>query len=132
MKLRLSFRILAISSAALLLAACDIPGVAPDPRIAMRDADSRAIGNACRYALRGLEECYANNPKALKTAVLEGWREMDQYMRENDIKGQPGAPMDAQQAQAPLHPQAKSGPEVKNAEDTKNKAAADKKSGIRL
>jgi hypothetical protein len=131
MKLRLSLRILAISSAALLLAACDIPGVAPDPRLAMRDADSRAIGNACRYALRGLEECYTNNPKALKTAVLEGWREMDQYMRENDIKGQAGAPVEAQ-AQAPLHPQGQTGPEVKNTEGSKSKAAADKKSGIRL
>jgi hypothetical protein len=131
MKLRSSLRILAISSAALLLAACDIPGVAPDPRLAMRDADSRAIGNACRYALRGLEECYTNNPKALKTAVLEGWREMDQYMRENDIKGQAGAPIEAQ-AQAPLHPQGQTGPEVKNTEGSKSKAAADKKSGIRL
>ncbi|QBK05618.1 hypothetical protein DW355_13545 [Hylemonella gracilis] len=131
MKLRFSLRILAISSAALLLAACDIPGVAPDPRLAMRESDSKAIGNACRYALRGLEECYTNNPKALKTAILEGWREMDQYMRENDIKGQAGAPVEAQ-AQAPLHPQGQSGPEVKNTEGTKSKAATDKKSGIRL
>jgi hypothetical protein len=131
MKLRLSLRILAISSTALLLAACDIPGVAPDPRLAIRDADSRAIGNACRYALRGLEECYVNNPKALKTAILEGWREMDQYMRENDIKGQAGAPVEAQ-AQAPLHPQGQTGPEVKNTEGSKSKAAADKKAGIRL
>ncbi len=28
------------------------------------------------------------NEKALKTAVFEGWREMDQYMRDNKIEGQ--------------------------------------------
>jgi hypothetical protein len=131
MKSRLSFRILAIATTALVLAACDIPGVAPDPRIVMRENDSKAIGNACRYALRGLEECYANNPKALKTAILEGWREMDQYMRDNDIKGQAGAPVEAQAQAAPLNPQARAGGEVKNTEGSKSKAG-DKKTGIRL
>ena len=80
---------LLIASAALLLAACDIPGLGPDPRIAMREAEGKAIGGACRYAVRGIEECYQLNPKALKTAVFDGWREMDQYMRENKIEGQP-------------------------------------------
>lgn len=130
MKLRRPLRVVLASTALLLLTACDIPGVAPDPRIAMREADSKAIGNACRYAVRGLEECYNNNPKALKTAILEGWREMDAYMRENNIQGQPGPAVEAQ-AQAPLHPQGQSGHEVKKTEDTKNKAT-DKKSGIRL
>ncbi len=82
-------RLLLIPVLALLLAACDIPGLGPDPRIAMREAEGKAIGGACRYALRGIEECYQLNPKALKTAVFEGWREMDQYMRENKIEGQP-------------------------------------------
>lgn len=83
---------LLIASVALLLAACDIPGLGPDPRIAMREAEGKAIGGACRYAVRGIEECYELNPKALKTAVFEGWREMDQYMRENKIEGQPANP----------------------------------------
>lgn len=73
---------------ALLLAGCDIPGLGPDPRIALREADGKAIGGACRHALRGIEDCYQLNTKALKTAVFEGWREMDQYMRENKIEGQ--------------------------------------------
>jgi hypothetical protein len=81
-------RLLIIPALALLLAACDIPGLGPDPRIAMREAEGKAIGGACRYAIRGIEECYQLNPKALKTAVFEGWREMDQYMRENKIEGQ--------------------------------------------
>lgn len=80
---------LLIVSAALLLAACDIPGLGPDPRIAQREAEGRAIGGGCRYALRGIEECYQLNPKALKTMVFEGWKEMDQYMRENKLEGQP-------------------------------------------
>ena len=73
----------------LMLAACDIPGLGPDPRIAQREADGKAIGAACRHAIRGIEECYNQNEKALKTAVFEGWKEMDQYMRENKIEGIP-------------------------------------------
>ena len=71
----------------LLLAACEIPGLGPDPRIAQREADGKAIGGACRHALRGIEDCYRLNEKALKTAVFEGWKEMDVYMRENKIEG---------------------------------------------
>jgi hypothetical protein len=80
---------LLIASMTLLLAACDIPGLGPDPRIAQREADGKAIGGACRHALRGIEDCYILNEKALKTAVFEGWKEMDQYMRENKIEGIP-------------------------------------------
>jgi hypothetical protein len=80
---------LLIATAALLLAACDIPGLGPDPRIAAREAEGKAIGGACRYALRGIEECYQLNPKASKTAIFEGWKDMDVYMRENKIEGQP-------------------------------------------
>ena len=71
-----------------LLAACDIPGLGPDPRIAQREADGKAIGSACRHALRGIEDCYVLNEKASKTAVFAGWKEMDLYMRENKIEGQ--------------------------------------------
>lgn len=82
---------------ALTLAACDIPGMGPDPRIAQREAEGKAIGGACRYALRGIEECYQRNPKAPKTAIFDGWKEMDVYMRENKLAGQaPGmAPAEA-------------------------------------
>jgi len=78
---------LLIVSITLLLAACEIPGLGPDPRIAQREADGKAIGGACRHALRGIEDCYKLNEKALKTAVFEGWKEMDLYMRENKIEG---------------------------------------------
>ncbi len=100
-------RLLFLPVLALLLSACDIPGMGPDPRIAQREADSKAIGGACRHALRGIEECYQLTPQALKTAVFEGWRGMDQYMRDNKIEGQPtpavdGAAMVEQKKPAPV------------------------------
>lgn len=79
---------LLVSLLALTLAACDIPGMGPDPRIAQREAEGKAIGGACRYALRGIEECYQRNPKAPKTAIFDGWKDMDVYMRENKLAGQ--------------------------------------------
>lgn len=95
---------LLIACSALLLAGCDIPGMGPDPRIAMREAEGKAIGGACRYAVRGIEECYELNPKALKTAIFEGWREMDQYMRENKMEGQPTPSPQGQEAAAEKKP----------------------------
>ena len=82
-------RLLLLPALALLLAACDIPGLGPDPRIAQREADGKAIGGACRHALRGLEDCFTLNPKAPKAAVFAGWKEMDAYMRENKLEGTP-------------------------------------------
>ena len=82
-------RLLAVSGV-LLLAACDkIPGMGPDPRVAQREEEAKAIGGACRHALRGLEDCYALNPKAAKAAVFAGWKDMDAYMRDNKIEGAP-------------------------------------------
>jgi hypothetical protein len=83
---------LLISALALLLAACDIPGMGPDPRVMQREADGKAIGGACRHALRGIEDCYSLNEKASKTAIFAGWKDMDQYMRDNKIEGQAPAP----------------------------------------
>ena len=101
---------------ALLLAGCEIPGLGPDPRIAQREADGKAIGAACRHALRGIEDCYRLNDKALKTAVFEGWKEMDVYMRENKIEGI-----------APKEPPAPAEPvEEVIVEDKKGKAAPSK------
>ena len=73
----------------LLLAGCDnVPGLGPDPRIAQREAEAKAIGGGCRHGLRSIEDCYTLNPRANKAAVFAGWKEMDQYMRENKIDGQ--------------------------------------------
>ncbi|QTN28865.1 hypothetical protein HZ993_03195 [Rhodoferax sp. AJA081-3] len=72
------------------LAGCDqIETLLTDPKIAQRVADSKAIGSACRYGMRSIEDCYAKNEKASKAAIFDGWKEMDQYMRDNKIDGIP-------------------------------------------
>ena len=78
---------LLIPAIALLLAGCDIPGMGPDPRIAQREADAKAIGGACRFGLRSIEDCYLLNEKASKADMFTGWKDMDQYMRENKLEG---------------------------------------------
>nr|WP_315848065.1 hypothetical protein [uncultured Rhodoferax sp.] len=71
----------------LLLAGCDLQALLADPRVAQREADAKAIGSACRHGLRSIEDCYAMNEKASKAAVFTGWKDMDQYMRDNKIEG---------------------------------------------
>lgn len=78
---------LLLLAVALLLAGCDIPGLGPDPRIAQREAEAKAIGSACRYGLRSIEDCYDLYEDASKAAIFAGWREMDEYMRDNKIEG---------------------------------------------
>jgi len=75
-------------SLALLLAGCDnVEKLLADPKVAQREADAKAIGGACRHGLRSIEDCYALNEKASKSAIYAGWKEMDQYMRDNKIDG---------------------------------------------
>ena len=71
-----------------LLTGCDaIPGLGTDAKAVQKEADSKAIGGACRYGLRSIEDCYNLNPKASKAQVFAGWKDMDQYMRDNKIDG---------------------------------------------
>ncbi len=75
---------------ALFLTGCDqIAALMADPKAAQRVADSKAIGSACRYGMRSIEDCYLLNEKASKAAIFDGWKEMDQYMRDNKIEGVP-------------------------------------------
>ena len=114
---------------ALLLAGCEIPGMGPDPKIAARLADGKAIGSACRHALRGIEDCYALNEKALKTAVFEGWKEMDQYMRDNKIDGvapQVAVAEDAADEEVITETKAKPGATDKPAPDASSKTGTGK------
>lgn len=69
------------------LAGCDLLGIeSPEKVAAVRDAEGRAIGGACRHAGRAIEDCYAMNRRADKAAVFAGWREMNDYMRENKME----------------------------------------------
>ena len=60
-----------------------------------------AIGGACRHSGRALEDCYKLNSKASKSAIYAGWRDMDAYMRENNIAIVPsGSPAATRKAPA--------------------------------
>ena len=85
-----------------VLGGCDQLGIDTPEKVAQRKgAEAKAIGAACRHAMRAIEDCYLLNPKADKSAVFDGWREMDEYMRENKIEGiAPVVP----RAGAPLKP----------------------------
>lgn len=122
----------------LLLAGCDIAALLADPKVAQKEADSKAIGGACRNGLRAIEDCYALNEKASKAAIYAGWREMDQYMRDNKLDGvapvglKPAAPAEeviteskadkATEDGAKVKPKAKASTAAKSTE----KPAADK------
>lgn len=69
------------------LAGCEQLGLETPAQVAaVKEAEGRAVGSACRHSGRALEDCYTLNPKALKAAVFSGWRDMDAYMRENSIE----------------------------------------------
>ncbi len=69
-----------------LLSGCDMLGIESAQAVAERkEADGKAVGSACRHAGRALEDCFALNRKSDKAAVFAGWREMNDYMRENKI-----------------------------------------------
>ena len=80
----------AVLAALVGLSGCDMLGIESASAIAARkEAEGRAIGGACRHAGRAIEDCYAMNRKADKPAVFAGWREMNDYMRENKIEAVP-------------------------------------------
>lgn len=53
---------------------------------AQMEADGRAVGGGCRQSGRAIEDCYAIYSWLPKSAVYAGWRDMDTYMRENNIE----------------------------------------------
>jgi hypothetical protein len=70
-----------------LLAGCDMLGIESPERIAaLKEADGKAVGGGCRHAGRAIEDCYVLNRKVEKAAIFAGWREMNDYMRENKIE----------------------------------------------
>lgn len=73
--------------AGLLLSGCDLLGIEPaSAQVARKEAEGKAVGGACRHAGRAIEDCYAMNRKADKAAMFAGWREMNDYMRENQVE----------------------------------------------
>jgi hypothetical protein len=76
-----------VLAATVSLSACDMLGIeSPEKVAAARDADGKAVGGACRHAGRAIEDCFAIYKKADRAAVFAGWRDMNDYMRENKIE----------------------------------------------
>lgn len=105
------------------LAGCDQLGIETPQKAAERQlADAKAVGSACRHALRAIEDCYTLNPKADKASVFAGWREMDEYMRENKLEGiSPVVPRPAPAASKPAP--------KKSADDEEDAEAEEKPKG---
>jgi hypothetical protein len=77
-------------AAPLWLGGCDMLGIESATQVAeRRDAEGKAVGGACRQAARSIEACYEQNKRADKAAVFAGWREMNDYMRENRMDPMP-------------------------------------------
>jgi len=93
---------LLVPACGLLLAGCEQLGIEDPAKIeAAREAEGRAVGGACRHSGRALEDCYKLNAKASKAAIYAGWRDMDAYMRENNIAVVPSGGNTARKAPAP-------------------------------
>ena len=112
----------------LLLAGCDQLGLEAASVTAARvEADGKAVGAACRHGGRAIEDCFTLNRKVDKAAIYAGWREMDDYMRENKLepvvplikpeepkaKPKPADAQDGDSADAPAEPKAEGKPDTK-------------------
>jgi hypothetical protein len=105
-------------AAAGLLSGCDLLGIEKPEKVeAAREADGKAIGGACRQAMHGIEECFQLNPKGMRAAIFAGWREMDEYMRENKLEGMP--PPNKGESAAKAEPEADAASQAKSAKGGK-------------
>ncbi len=58
----------------------------PAKKEARLDAEGKAVGGGCRHSGRAIEDCYSIYTWLPKESVFAGWREMDEYMRENKLE----------------------------------------------
>lgn len=58
----------------------------PAKKEARMEAEGKAVGSACRQSGRAIEDCYSIYNWLPKAAMFTGWREMDEYMRQNQIE----------------------------------------------
>lgn len=58
----------------------------PAKKEARQEAEGKAVGSACRHSGRAIEDCYSIYSWLPKAPIYEGWREMDAYMRDNQIE----------------------------------------------
>jgi len=77
--------------AVLGLTACDQVGQKlgledPAKKEAKAEQEAKAVGSACRQSGRAIEDCYSIYSWLPKAGIYAGWREMDEYMRENKLE----------------------------------------------
>ncbi len=58
----------------------------PAKKEARQDAEGQAVGGGCRHSGRAIEDCYAIYTWLPKESIFTGWREMDEYMRSNNLE----------------------------------------------
>lgn len=58
----------------------------PGLKEARQEAEGKAVGSACRQSGRAIEDCYSIYSWLPKASIFAGWREMDEYMRDNQIE----------------------------------------------
>jgi hypothetical protein len=58
----------------------------PSKKEARLEPDGKAVGSACRQSGRAIEDCYAIYTWLPKSSIFSGWKEMDEYMRENKLE----------------------------------------------
>jgi hypothetical protein len=58
----------------------------PAKKEARTEQEAKAVGSACRQSGRAIEDCYSIYSWLPKAGIYAGWREMDEYMRENKLE----------------------------------------------
>jgi hypothetical protein len=81
--------LLIVALAVPALTGCNLMGESAEALAGRKEAEGKAIGGACRHGGRAIEDCFALNKRADKAAVFAGWREMNDYMRDNKVEAVP-------------------------------------------
>jgi hypothetical protein len=114
---------LLIAAFVMPLAACEFSsGESAEAQAARKEAEGKAVGGACRHAGRAIEDCFVLNKRADKAAIFAGWREMNDYMRDNKVES-----VVPQAAPAPAESAAKAEPAPPVADEPAKPAAKAKK-----
>lgn len=58
----------------------------PGAKEARLENDAKAVGSACRHSGRAIEDCYSIYSWLPRAGIFAGWKEMDAYMRENQLE----------------------------------------------
>lgn len=96
----------------------------PTKKEARLEPEAKAVGSACRQSGRAIEDCYSIYGWLPKAGIYAGWREMDEYMRENKLDiVSPTVPSAASKAKPAPDDEAEDETEPPAAEDAADKAS---------